>query len=483
MDALPGLVLQHDTTAALSAQSALFAFHTWQGTLARALPQIDLSTSWSLAYTPDIVPAAGIELTDQGTHLIGTKLTVSQLLPTAGSLLLNLENTMTVSTLGSQDTLGTTTYPDPRYSQSPRISLGLTQPLFVNGKLLDLDIFPATLRKAQLGWLEQSAADLSQRNAALGQAVQLYLNIVQLRKNAAQTRAGIEVTRGNLASLQRSYDLGSVAEADLLDAKIALSRQEQGLLELSSTLAKTERLLAHSIGAGGLSDVPFSDVVPAIDFTRGRQETIDRALAGHPLLRQKNLAAEEKRIDTVLAGQQFASTLTLSFSWSPRYPFSSSSKPSMTDFSGSLKDLFGSGSGNDYSFSAGLTIHLFDGGSQKESLAGAAALGAAAEQGRAAQQQAVQDQVEIDLLQQASLAEKVALLKEASDLAERRLATERSLLQLGKSTDLDVASRAADTQARKDDLWRAQADLYLTVLDLHSLAGDDLAGIIEGKQE
>jgi hypothetical protein len=94
----------------------------------------------------------------------------------------------------------------------------------------------------------------------------------------------------------------------------------------------------------------------------------------------------------------------------------------------------------------------------------------------------VRDGVELDLLKKASLEEKIALLIEASDLAGRRLATERSLLSLGKSTDLEVASREADAEAKVNDLWRARADLYLVILDLYSLAGEDLAKIIEGSR-
>jgi hypothetical protein len=54
---------------------------------------------------------------------------------------------------------------------------------------------------------------------------------------------------------------------------------------------------------------------------------------------------------------------------------------------------------------------------------------------------------------------------------------------MGKSTDLDVASREADAEAKANDLWRAQADLYLASLDLAALAGRDLAALIEGKAE
>jgi outer membrane protein TolC len=491
---VPSLVLGHDTSAALSAQTTLFALHTWKGTIARALPQLDFGATWSLAYTPSIQLAAAnpsppplsgtATNTDQGTHLLDTKLTVSQLLPTAGSLLLTLDNMMTVSTIGGRELLGTTTNPDPRYSQSPSVALSIVQPLFFNGKVLDLDVFPATMRKAELGYLEQGSADLSQRNAVLGQAAQLFYTIVQLRRNIAQADATIEVARGTLAQMQQSYSLGSVAEADLLDVRIGLSRQQQARLELASTLARSERALAHSLGVDSLAGTGLDDTVPALAFNADRDAVVQRALAGHPLLKQKALSAEEKRVDKVISGQQFASTLTLSFSWSPRYPYDAANVPwSSTSLADSFTNLFADGSGSSYQFAAGLTLHLYDGGNGRESAAATAALGAVAEQGLLAQRQAVIDQVELDLAQKASLEEKIALLQDAADLGARRLATERSLLALGKSTDLDVASKAADARARADDLWRARADLYLTVLDLHALAGDDLSAIIEGRQQ
>jgi outer membrane protein TolC len=492
---LPGLVLAHDTTAAISAQSTLFALHTYQGTVAQALPQIDLSSNYSLAYTPKVesqsvktltaypfIQSQDTVVTDQSTNLLGARLSVSQLLPTAGSLSVGLEDTMTISAVGGETVNGAAaTTPDTLFTQKPKLSLSLTQPLFLNGKLLDLDLFPATQRKAQLGYLEQDAANRGQRNQTLGQAIQLFFSIVQLRKAGAQTQKTIDVAQGNIDVLQKNYALGAVAEADLLDAKLGLSRQKQAYLELSSSLAKTERLLAHSLGREDLKDLTLADAVPTLAFTLSRQEVIDKALAGQPILQQKNLAAEEKRLDGVLAGQQFASTFSLSFSWAPRYPYDSNNYPySTSDLGKSFTDLFSADAGQDYTLALGLTVHLFDGGRQKEASAGNAALAAVAGASLTAQRQAVLDQVEIDLLQKTELEEKLTLLGDAASLADRRLTMEQSLLTLGKSTDLDVAGKAADAEAKANDLWRARADLYLTILDLYSLAGEDLAAIIEG---
>jgi outer membrane protein TolC len=497
---LPALVLGHDTNAAISAQTTRMALHSYQGTVAQAFPQIDLITNYSLGFTPEqqsqqysfiggppfFLPQT-LDVTNQGNHTLGARLSLSQILPTAGTLSLSLGNTMTASTLASESLGGVPTSHSTLYSQKPVVSLGITQPLFFNGKLIDFALFPATIRKAELGYLEQSQAERAQRNQTIGQALLQYFSVVQFRKNVAQTQKSIAVTQGNLDTLRKNYSLGSVAESDLLDAEINLARQKQGLLELSSTLAKTERLLGHSIGRAGLGGLPLADTIPALALTLSSQEISDKALSGHPLLRQKGLALEEKRADEVLGGQRYASSLNLSFSFSPRYPYTQSStlfssSPYTSDFAASFTDLFKQGWGQDYAISAGLTIHLFDGGQQEQSRAGAQALSALAEQSLLAQKQSVLDQVELDVSQKASLEEKVALFREAASLAERRLATEQRLLTLGKSTDLAVAGRSADAEARAIDLWRARADLYLTVIDLYSLAGEDLQIVIEGNQ-
>ncbi len=85
---LPDLVLASDTGAVTAAQSVQAAYHAYRGMLADALPQVDLSTGYSLYYTPEITMTDPIvDLTEYARHGATAKLTASQLLPTAGNLL------------------------------------------------------------------------------------------------------------------------------------------------------------------------------------------------------------------------------------------------------------------------------------------------------------------------------------------------------------------------------------------------------------
>jgi outer membrane protein TolC len=495
---LPGLVLAHDLGVDTSTQTALAAYKTFQGTVAQSLPQVDLSTTYALDYLPlqetqsflglDTPPYLQIErlkTNDQANHTLGAKVSLSQILPTAGTLSLAVSHQMSTNAYSTQDStingVTTTSGGTAQFAQKPVVTLGLTQPLFINGKLIDLGLFPATIQKAEIGYQKADASRIAQTNQSVAQAAQLFLTAVQLRKNIAQTGKALAVTEGNLDTMQRNFDLGLAAEADLLDAKITLSNQQQGMLALRSSLRKTELSLAHAMGRESLEGVTLSEDIPAIDLTIEAEELARRAEANHPLIRQQALAAQEKRVDDILSGQKYASTLSLSLTYTPRYPFSLTNNPYYdTDLGKSFSDLYGTGSTSDITLSAGLTVHLFDGGQQEAARAGNAALTRIAENSLRSQKLAIRDQVENDLLQKASLEEKIVMLEAASSLASRRLETERTLLGLGKSTDLSVASRQADTDSKQNELWRARADLFNTLLDLSYMAGEDIARSIEG---
>ncbi len=475
---LPALVLANDAAAVSAARSVEAAYHGYRGTLADALPQLDLSTGYSLGYTPS-TKLSGADLEDYGTQAATTRVTLSQLLPTAGNLVVTLEDALSVTTIGSQTVTlppSPPTYPDPDFSQKPRASLSLAQPVLLNGKLVDFELFPATKRKAELGWEKEQAAERATTGRALAQAVQLYFTVVQQRQAVAQLQRSVELSQRQLATLGENVRLGIATETDVVDARIADGRQRQSLLDLRSSLSRTERLLAVAIGRASLQDVELADGVPS--WTRAGDATglREAALAANTSILQGSLAVEERAADAVLAGQRFAANLSLSLSVAGRRAAGLSERT----FGQSFADLFDTGAGIDWTASANLAVPLYDGGSRREQQAVSAALTATVGRALETRRQAVLDDLAAALERRAILEERVALLAEAVDLAARRLADERNLLSLGRSTDNDVDARLIDAAAKGNDLWRARADLLLANLDIASLAGDDLAAILEG---
>ncbi len=473
---LPALVLANDAAAVSAARSVEAAYHGYRGTLADALPQIDLSTGYSLYATP--AGTLGVaEVKDYADHRASARLSATQLLPTAGTLAVTLEDSLDVMVIG-ESTVGLSppTYPDPDFSQVPKATVSLAQPVLLNGKLIDFGLFPATKRKAELGWEKEQAAERVATGRSLSQAVQLYFTVVQQRQASAQLQRSVELSQRRLSTLGENVRLGIATETDLLDARIADGRQRQSLLDLRSSLARTERLLAAAIGRASLQDVELADGVPSWTRVGDAAVLMNAALTANASVRQGSLAVEERAADDVIAGQRYAANLTLSLSVAGRRKDGLSEQT----FGQSFSDLFADGAGVDWTASANLAIPLYDGGSRREQKAVSAALTASVGRALESRRQAVLDDLAAALERRAILEERVALLAEAVDLAARRLADERGLLSLGRSTDNDVDARVIDGEAKQNDLWGARADLLLANLDIASLAGDDLAVILEG---
>jgi outer membrane protein TolC len=145
----------------------------------------------------------------------------------------------------------------------------------------------------------------------------------------------------------------------------------------------------------------------------------------------------------------------------------------------SFGDSFSDVAGVDWTAAAGLNVPLYDGGKRREDRAAAEALTASVHKGLESRQRAVLEDLAAALERRSIIEERVDLLTEAVDLSSRRLATEENLLGQGRSTDNDVESRRLDRAAKANDLRQARADLLLANLDIASLAGDELAGIVK----
>ncbi len=470
---LPDLVLASDAGAVTAEQSVQAAYHAYRGSLAEALPQVDLSAGYSLGYAPSVTMTT-IDLTDYAMHGATARVTASQLLPTAGSVVVTVEDALSVEAIGSSSLPPLN--PDPDFSQKPKATVTLSQPVLLNGKLIDLELFPATKRKAELGWEKEQAAGRAAANRAISQAVQLYLSVVQMRQTVAQAGRAVELAERRLSSLADGVRLGTATETDLLDARIANGRQRQTLLDLRATLTRTERFLAAAIGRETLEGIELVDAVPAWRRAGDPGLLRDAALRANASILQGRQAVEERGIDDVLAGQRHAASFTLSFSVAGRRDAGLSQRT----FAESFSDLFADGAGVDWTAAAGLNVPLYDGGSAREDRAVSEALTAAVLKGLESRRQTVLEDLADALERRSILEERVGLLGEAVVLSSRRLATEENLLGQGRSTDNDVEARRLDAEAKANDLRQSQADLLLANIDIASLAGDDLAGIVKG---
>ena len=480
---LSGMITSNDPSVKISREGVRLALEMYLSAYGDALPQIYLDSGYTLIYTPEtkmeevpfIRPETLIE--DSGSHLLHTGVSLSQLLPTAGSLAFTLENTMGVETSGSKkEGEDEPQSMDPEYSQRPEMGLSISQPVFLNGKFIDMDLFPASVRKARIGYLKEEQVYRNVKNRAILNALSLYFNIIGLRRNIENQEESIGLTGSRLKQAEQNFRLGLIAETDVWEINIFLGSQNQILLDLRYSLLQAERTLARSLGLDDLSTYTFTGTIPAVSIPYSDEELANRSLSSHPLIQQDILSAEEGELDGILSGQQHASTLSLSFSVNPKYPASRED----TTFSGSVSELFEDDSEIDYTFSASLRVPLYKGGKRKHDTESSAALLRITQENLRMKRETVLQQLEILLLKKENLEDKIRLLETDAALQERRLEMERNLLSLGKSTDVDVSSRRIEFETKSDELWRTRADLYISILEIFSQIGEDVQQSIEG---
>ena len=486
VEALAERILSADSTVAIAEQSLRAAMSGYRGIVAQALPQISAGSGYALQYTPEVTSIAQQttppyfimeEYRDKGSQYITTSLSLSQILPTGGSLSLSAENKMDVQT-GELESGGGFSAMEPEFSQSPKLSLAVKQPMFLNRKALDWELFPATVRKARIGYLKEQAAGTDARNRALAQGFSLFYTVIELRRSLTVAGMSRELTAARLRNLEQSYRLGAASETDVWEMRIAAGGEEEQALELRYRLAQAEMSLSQSLGVDSLEAFELEDGVPRLSFPHTLEQAGAEALTAHPLIVQNGLSLEEKSIDRILGGQAHAANVSLAFSLAPRYP----NERTDTSFGGSISELFGTTAGIDYSLSLGASIPLYSGGKKAADEQASLALEAIAAQNLSIRRKAVASDVRSLFIKKENLEAKARLLEDNAELARRRLQMEEELLALGKSTDLDVLSRQIELERKRIEAWRARADLYLDILELYRSMGRELREIVKGQQ-
>lgn len=474
-------ILERNPQAVVSRLSVEAAHETYRSQWAQALPQItfDLDPAYGINRTqyPNLTVDTGTlpytiitQYESQTKQRIGEGLTVSQALPTAGSLSLSLRNSTTIAQTA---TGGTTT---TEISQAPQLSLSVSQPVFVNDKLIDLELFPATLRSTELPYLKSLEQDSSLRNTIVTQGIATYLSVVGLRKQLDQMNRYRSVLRQGLDHVRLAHANGSATENDVLSALLSVDRQSEAILELRYSLMQSERALARAIGSDtSLDSTPLSDRLPRVAVNQTAGQIFEKASAKNPEIVQGRLEVENARAQGVIGGQAYAPSLVLSLSVAPQY---GATRPDSNLLSNSFSQLFDSGAYTDVTFSMGMHVPLYNGGRYRKDRAALQASVRIAETNLSSKLAIERDNVDSLFLKREYLAAKLTLTEGNVRLEERRLADQKRLLGLSRATDLDVATAESQLESRRIDLWNARVDLFLNSLDILSLAGGDISQLV-----
>jgi outer membrane protein len=394
----------------------------------------------------------------QGTTTrIGGSAGISRLLPTGGTIALQVDSAYS-NTSDSFSTLldGTTWTGD--------VTVAVTQPL-LRGR--GRAVFEANEAKATLA---RDAATLAKRLVAI-QAVQAvisaYWDLVLAERAVAITQASLELARERLRVTQIGADGGKTPRSEVPAVlQIIATRQEDVLNGELSVLDRSialRRAAGLPIGAGELG-LRVTTELDVKDTPLDLGQLVERAYAASPELAQLARQDASTTIDIVVTENGLLPQLDAALSLGP--------SGTGTTFGGAWQDLVEL---NSIALSGSLTY--------RQSLARDDVRGRAREQREARRKLAVNaSDLRAQLAQtmtravaQLELARRrLVLSQRVIDLANENIKIETDRFNLGKSTNFDVLNRQEDL--RQAELRKTQAliDAHKAEVVIQALTGDIL---------
>ncbi|MBN2551597.1 MAG: TolC family protein [Spirochaetales bacterium] len=456
------LVLEQSSVVQIADALEIQAEALHRQSLADTRPQIDLQLDPLYGYSTGVL--TGQTLPTETRHYASVGLSLSQALPTAGFASLSLANAM-----------GITSGPDT-VMQNPSLSFVLSQPVWVNGRLLDLRQLSAAQRASEINWRKASAGSLGARNGNIYAAFSLYTRAIGLRRTIAYLEKSLELADQNLRQVRINLETGRASETDLLELEILTALQRESLWESRYALLQVEQNLAGTLGLErGLGSYDLIDTFPAPALPADTRVLVAEARSSNPSVSRDRLSLEQVQAQTVLSGRNDAPDLSVALTLLPLYQ--GSTPAALGD---SFSSFFTDGTELDWSLAIGLEIPLYNGGKTAYREQANAAGERVARETLAASLRDVQNTYEALVLRQRIILDRVGLLEKNIQLKTRGVADELKKLEVGLGTPLRVESARLELLQVDNELWQARADLFLNSLDLFNLSGRSLEQVLSG---
>ena len=467
-DIIP-MVVENDLNVLVAGRSLSTTVSSSEVLRAGIRPQLTLGQAPSYGYS-SAKTGGGLlgPVETRETQSVGVGVSVFQALPTDGSLSASLGTSTVITKVGDTTEI----------TQSPSISLNFSQPVFTNGKIVDLSIYRSRLDLyGRIPVSKAEAQELAVRNNSILGAISGFISVFTLRRQLSDTdeNVGISARRVELARLQAEQ--GSITSLALLEQELALEQLREQRLELKYALLQAEQTLGRSMGGVDIGRTNLSDELPAIDLELSREELSNRAVEANFEIRGKLLSVDEARINESLSGRQFSSDLTLSLRLAPRYAMD---RDANDDLGSSVSDLFAEDAYIDPTLSIGLSIPVYDGGKAKYQRRIDENSRVIAEADLAATRGKVMDSMDNLFLRREMLMEKLGLVRENLRYENDRLADKERLYALKKTTLLELDLVRMTARIKELEVWRTMSDLLINALQIFSTAGVDLQILLEG---
>ncbi|MBU0934366.1 MAG: efflux RND transporter permease subunit, partial [Spirochaetes bacterium] len=279
------------------------------------------SPLFSLSFAPasDSSGAFGATITTPETLTAqsGGGLSISQALPTAGTVRLTAGGSLSLASRDSEQTWGAGGF----------AGLSLDQPLFQGLGILRLDHTKNNLRKATLEVEGTMAARQSALQALSRQVLRLLTTKINLQESRWTLAEQAVLAEQSLAQIGRDLSGGAASQADLRRQLLASDALNQSVADLDSELAKLDSSL-RSLGGAELLQLAAATPSPAVPPLAETISQLEAALRDNTKLaawyaaddswQTAWRALEQARLDTLLGTAADAPRLGLSFNLIPK---------------------------------------------------------------------------------------------------------------------------------------------------------------------
>jgi outer membrane protein TolC len=394
-----------------------------------------------------------------------------QPLPTAGSLSGNISHGMSITRVGDGDA---------SIVQEPRLGVQFSQPLFVNGSIVDLDLFSATNELARLGFRSAEIAELSRKNGTYFQTARSYINLATSFRSLELERRRLELLEEQVAEAETNAEQGVISQNELLSLRVQRNGQEQRVLNLELSVRRSELEVNRLLDTRGVAASELSYALPDLDPIGNLEELRDRADTDSSEILAALVARERARLESIVSDREFASNLSLSFSLAPQYPVT---RVPGDDLGESFSDLFEEEAGWQLNGSLGLQLPLGDTARRRSLQRERAAAERVAMLELEQTRERVLDTLAELLLQRDVLRRRLELVQIDLDFERDRLENQRELAELGSATERSVQEVEIAVRAQENALYEAQTSLFLNTLDLLASSGGDLSAILSERTD
>lgn len=415
---------------------------------------------------PAAVPPAVVDTLTQST---GLSLSARQLLPTGGFLVGEIGSGLSATVIDPEGG-----DPSTSYSLSPSVSFSLSQPLFVDGSLVDVEQFSLNRENALLSVTSAETGTRAAREQLVATVVNLAVRRNALRRVVETQLLQQEILGQRLEEARIRQEQGQGSQQDLVSLQVQLNRLQDA--ELQSSLSARELELELARLSGVSIDENTDIAIPPPEAS----PVLPESQMGRPLsVLQAQVELQAARIEYALSQKQPLVTADVFLSLTPRY---ADERANPDTPAGAFTDYDGQGAGVDLNLGVNLSIPLSEGAARRRTVEQASIAVTLAESALQERENESQASRELNELRVETLRQRIALLQFDLEFEREQLESDLQLQELGTVTPFQVAQRRVSIRSGEIDLQNLRAELYLRELDRHRLGGGDMFLFVTGRQ-